>query len=120
MRRLSLRRPPLRARRGEATEFLRRLPRNAVARAHGLELGTDESVHAVPRPDRYDGKWPGRQHTPAHDVGGRPLSAQQAFDADVARAMSRRQFFVRLARASAAAILVSSPLGCGTMRGRVE
>ena len=48
------------------------------------------------------------------------MSAQESFDADVARAMSRRQFLARLARASSAAILVSSPLGCGTVRGRIE
>jgi choline dehydrogenase-like flavoprotein len=48
------------------------------------------------------------------------LSAQQAFDAEVARAMSRRQFLARLARASSAAILISSPLGCATVRGRVQ
>ncbi|HWN13908.1 MAG TPA: hypothetical protein VNU02_08605, partial [Candidatus Dormibacteraeota bacterium] len=48
------------------------------------------------------------------------MSAQASFDADVARAMSRRQFLARLARASGAAILMSSPLGCGTVRGRIE
>ncbi len=48
------------------------------------------------------------------------MSAQQAFDAELARAMSRRQFLVRLARASSAAILVSSPLGCATMHGRLQ
>jgi choline dehydrogenase-like flavoprotein len=34
--------------------------------------------------------------------------------------MSRRQFLARLARASGAAILVSSPLGCGSVAGRIE
>jgi choline dehydrogenase-like flavoprotein len=34
--------------------------------------------------------------------------------------MTRRQFLARLARASGAAILISSPLGCGTVRGRIE
>jgi choline dehydrogenase-like flavoprotein len=48
------------------------------------------------------------------------LSAQQAFDADLDRSMSRRQFLVRLARASSVALLVSSPLGCGTVRGRIQ
>ena len=48
------------------------------------------------------------------------MSAQASFDADVRRAMSRRQFLARLARASSAAILISSPLGCGAVRGRVE
>jgi choline dehydrogenase-like flavoprotein len=48
------------------------------------------------------------------------LNAQHAFDAEMARAMSRRQFLARLARASSAAILLSSPLGCGTVRGRVQ
>jgi choline dehydrogenase-like flavoprotein len=48
------------------------------------------------------------------------MNAQESFDADVGRAMSRRQFLARLARASSAAILVSSPLGCGTVRGRIE
>ena len=48
------------------------------------------------------------------------MSVQESFDADVHRAMSRRQFLARLARASSAAVLVSSPLGCGTVRGRIE
>jgi choline dehydrogenase-like flavoprotein len=48
------------------------------------------------------------------------MNAQHAFDADVTSAMSRRQFLVRLARASSAALLVSSPLGCGTVRGRIQ
>ena len=34
--------------------------------------------------------------------------------------MTRRQFLARLARASGAALLISSPLGCGTVRGRIE
>jgi choline dehydrogenase-like flavoprotein len=42
------------------------------------------------------------------------------FDADVVRAMSRRQFLTGLARASSAALLLSSPLGCGTVRGAIE
>ena len=44
----------------------------------------------------------------------------QGIDADVARAMSRRQFLTGLARASSAALLLSSPLGCGTVRGAIE
>ena len=48
------------------------------------------------------------------------MNAQASFDADLGRAMSRRQFLARLARASSAAILVSSPLGCGTVRGGIE
>lgn len=48
------------------------------------------------------------------------MSAQGSFDADVGRAMSRRQFLARLAGASGAAMLMSSPLGCGTVRGGVE
>ena len=48
------------------------------------------------------------------------MSSQQAFDADLARAMSRRQFLVRLARASSAALLASSPLGCATAHGRLQ
>ena len=43
------------------------------------------------------------------------MSLQEAFDADLRRAMSRRQFLTRLARASGAAILISSPLGCGKL-----
>jgi choline dehydrogenase-like flavoprotein len=42
------------------------------------------------------------------------------FDAAAARAMSRRQFLANLARASSAALLVSSPLGCGTVQGTIE
>ncbi len=48
------------------------------------------------------------------------MNGQESFDTDIARAMSRRQFLARLAQASSAAILVSSPLGCGTVRGRIE
>ncbi|HSE02994.1 MAG TPA: GMC family oxidoreductase [Methylomirabilota bacterium] len=48
------------------------------------------------------------------------MRAQASFDADVARAMSRRQFLARLVRASGAALLMSSPLGCGTVRGGIE
>ena len=48
------------------------------------------------------------------------MSAQQGFDADVARAMSRRAFLAHLARASCAGILASSSSGCGAVRGAVE
>ena len=48
------------------------------------------------------------------------MSMQDSFDADVRRAMSRRQFLTRLARASGAAMLMTSPLGCGTVRGGLE
>jgi choline dehydrogenase-like flavoprotein len=48
------------------------------------------------------------------------MSAQASFDADLRRAMSRRQFLARLARASSAAMLMASPLGCGTVRGGLE
>jgi hypothetical protein len=47
------------------------------------------------------------------------VSVQEAFDADLRRAMSRRQFLTRLARASGAAILISSPLGCGKLQGGI-
>ena len=43
------------------------------------------------------------------------MSAQERFDADVARAMTRRAFLARLARASSVAILASSSAGCGTV-----
>ena len=48
------------------------------------------------------------------------MKGQAAFDRSVARAMTRRQFLASLARASAAATLVSSTLGCGRVRGWVE
>ena len=48
------------------------------------------------------------------------MSLQESFDADVVRAMSRRQFMARLAQAASAAIVVASPLGCGTVRGAIE
>ena len=48
------------------------------------------------------------------------MNVQQSFDADVTRAMSRRQFMARLARAAGAAVVLSSPVGCGTVRGAVE
>ena len=48
------------------------------------------------------------------------MNRQAAFDADVRRAMSRRRFMVRLGQAASAAVLASSPLGCGTVRGVLE
>jgi choline dehydrogenase-like flavoprotein len=45
------------------------------------------------------------------------VKGQPGFDADIARAMTRRQFLTRLAGAASAALVVS---GCGTVRGRVE
>ena len=48
------------------------------------------------------------------------MSLQESFDADLRRAMSRRQFLTRLTRASSAAILLSSPLGCGKLAGGIE
>jgi choline dehydrogenase-like flavoprotein len=45
------------------------------------------------------------------------VKGQQAFDADIARAMSRRQFLARLGGAASAALVLS---GCGTVRGQVE
>ena len=48
------------------------------------------------------------------------MSIQDSFDADVIRAMSRRQFMAGLGQAASAAILAASPLGCGTVRGAVE
>jgi choline dehydrogenase-like flavoprotein len=48
------------------------------------------------------------------------MSAQQAFDDEITRAMGRRQFLARLARASSAAILLASPLGCARLHGGVE
>jgi hypothetical protein len=77
---------------------------------------TDESLRAVPRSRGPDRQWASRQHAsirPAGRGGCRTVSVQESFDADLGRAMSRRQFVARLARASSAALLVSSPLGCG-------
>jgi choline dehydrogenase-like flavoprotein len=48
------------------------------------------------------------------------MKPQEQFDADVARAMTRRTFLVHLARASSAAILASSSQGCGTVSGLIE
>ena len=48
------------------------------------------------------------------------MSDQENFDAAVVRAMSRRQFMARLGQAASAAILMSSPLGCGTVQGVIE
>jgi choline dehydrogenase-like flavoprotein len=48
------------------------------------------------------------------------MSAQQRFDADVARAMTRRAFLGNLTRASAAAILASSSSACRTVPGGIE
>jgi choline dehydrogenase-like flavoprotein len=48
------------------------------------------------------------------------VNAQESFDADIARSMSRRRFMLGLGRAAGAALLLSSPAGCGTVRGTVE
>ena len=48
------------------------------------------------------------------------MNGQASFDRDMARAMTRRQFLTRLARAAGAAILVTSPIGCGSVRGGIE
>jgi choline dehydrogenase-like flavoprotein len=48
------------------------------------------------------------------------VSGQEQFDADLARAMSRREFLAGLGRASTAAALLSTPLGCGTIGGWFE
>ena len=48
------------------------------------------------------------------------MNAQEAFDADVTRAMTRRQFLGRLLQASSAALLLSSPMGCTAIRNRIE
>jgi choline dehydrogenase-like flavoprotein len=48
------------------------------------------------------------------------MNGQVSFDRSIARAMTRRQFLAGLARASAAAAVVSSTLGCGRVRGRIE
>src|SRR5262245_26119262 len=51
---------------------------------------------------------------------GQPVSAQDAFDADVRHAMTRRRFLASLLRASSAALLLSSPVGCTTVRSGLE
>jgi len=48
------------------------------------------------------------------------MNAQRSFDADVRTAMGRREFLARLTRAAGAAVLISSPLGCGSVRGAIE
>jgi choline dehydrogenase-like flavoprotein len=49
------------------------------------------------------------------------VSAQNSFDRDLRRAMSRRQFLASLVRASGAAVVLSSPLvGCGSLQGGLE
>jgi choline dehydrogenase-like flavoprotein len=48
------------------------------------------------------------------------VSAQEEFDADVRHAMSRRRFLAGLLRASSAAVLLSSPTGCTTVRSGFE
>lgn len=48
------------------------------------------------------------------------MNAQRAFDGDITRLMSRRQFLARLGRAASAALLVSAPLGCGSVRGQIQ
>jgi hypothetical protein len=48
------------------------------------------------------------------------VNLRQSFDADVARAMSRRQFMTRLGQAAGAGMLLSALPGCGTVRGQIE
>ncbi len=48
------------------------------------------------------------------------MKGQRAFDTELTRAMSRRQFLSRVVRASSVAVLASSPLSCGTLRGQIE
>jgi hypothetical protein len=48
------------------------------------------------------------------------VKGQRAFDTELTRAMSRRQFLARVVRASSVAVLASSPLACGTLRGQIE
>jgi choline dehydrogenase-like flavoprotein len=49
------------------------------------------------------------------------MSAQDFFDTELRRAMSRRQFMTHLARAAGAAVVLSSPLaGCGSIQGGLE
>jgi len=48
------------------------------------------------------------------------MGAQARFDADLSRAMSRRQFLAALARASSVALVIASPLGCGRLQGAIE
>ena len=45
---------------------------------------------------------------------------QSQFDADIARAMSRRQFLARLVRAAGAAVAIATPTGCGTVQAAIE
>lgn len=48
------------------------------------------------------------------------MSAQTRFDAEIVRAMDRRQFMGRLARAAGAAAVLAAPMGCGSVRGQLE
>ena len=48
------------------------------------------------------------------------MNGQRSFDADVVRAMSRRQFLARLGRAAGAAALIASPAGCSIVRRGIE
>src|SRR4029450_13109879 len=43
------------------------------------------------------------------------MSAQERFDADVTRAMSRRAFLSQIVRASGAALVLSASPGCATV-----
>jgi choline dehydrogenase-like flavoprotein len=48
------------------------------------------------------------------------MNAQRVFDADVSRAMTRRQFVTRLGKAAGAALLLGAPSGCSTVVGGIE
>src|SRR5262249_31093223 len=50
----------------------------------------------------------------------RTVSDQAQFDADIARAMSRRQFLARLTRAAGAAVVIVAPQGCGGLQAAIE
>jgi choline dehydrogenase-like flavoprotein len=48
------------------------------------------------------------------------VNGQRSFDADVVRAMTRRQFLAGLGRAAGAAALIASPAGCSVVRRGIE
>src|SRR5215469_3659960 len=117
--RVSLRRASPRPQSGPASSILRHLSCRVRAALQPSERGRCQPLHALPRARGDDGERTGRQHASVRQArpgAAQIVNAQGDFDADVTRAMSRRQFLSRLLQASSAALLLSS--GCTTVRNQ--
>src|SRR5262245_22104842 len=117
--RVSLRRASPRPQSRPASSILRHLSCRVRAALQPSGRGRRQPLHALPRARGRDGERTGRQHASVRQArpgAAQIVNAQGDFDADVTRAMSRRQFLSRLLQASSAALLLSS--GCTTVRNQ--